>query len=64
MKKFEWLWKGYADARERSPYKRAPAESPPALPDHLLSADWQEYLDGWNAGIKDGVRKFVSREEM
>ena len=58
QERVNWSMRGYADAQERDPYKRAPAHSRgeyggPNMPDEVMPGDWARYMDGWNAGIRD-----------
>jgi len=52
---------GYADARDTMTegkaalYKRAPAPTPPEVPDEMLPVGWRNYFEGWNAGVQDNV---------
>lgn len=42
----DWIYAGYADARERAVYKRSPTSYPPELPDTYFPKEWRLYFDG------------------
>jgi hypothetical protein len=41
-----WLIGGYLDARDKTPYKRAPARKP--LPGELTE-EWRQYFEGYDS---------------
>jgi len=58
----DWILKGYYDAIEQTPYKRAPA-----YPDEVLQLCQEQappevglYWQGWGAGVQDTARKILS----
>ncbi len=56
MRMTDWIFRGYADAREREIYKRSPQPDPPELPDNMLPEEWRLYFDGFYSGVQDNVR--------
>ncbi len=50
-----YVLRGYKDAQEGEPYKRAPGDEPPELPLDMMPQEWQLYFDGWDTGIAEGV---------
>jgi len=57
----EWFTRGYADARERTPYKRAPdlPESELCLVAEQAPPEARAYWDGFDSGVLEGVAMFV-----
>lgn len=54
--KADWIYRGYADAMERTIYKRSPGPDPPELPMEQMPDDWGCYFDGFYAGVNDNLR--------
>ena len=57
----DWILKGYYDAIERTPYKRAPAypEEVLQLCKEQAPAEVGLYWQGWGAGVSDNVRDIL-----
>jgi len=53
-----WIYQGYQDAREGTPYKRIPDYPVEVLkaPEEALPEDVKAYWEGWNAGVQDNAR--------
>lgn len=55
------ICRGYADARDGTPYNRSPEPDMPQVPREMLSQDWKDYWAGWKAGINDNCRDILKR---
>lgn len=58
--KIGFIARGYADAKDGTPYKRAPEYPNEALllPPGYAPEEVTLYWEGWNSGIKNSVRRF------
>jgi len=57
--KIAWIYRGYRDAKEETPYKRSPnySEEILQLNDEQAPIEVKLYWEGWKAGINDKAKE-------
>jgi len=60
----KWVYRGYADAHDRTPYKRAPKlpKSELCLRREEAPPEAAAYWDGWDAGILDAATATIRQQ--
>lgn len=47
--------RGYQDGMAGAPYRQAPSQEPPRVPNECLPPEWRDYLEGWRVGVMEAV---------